>query len=114
VSDSGLLLVADVHGLAGSRAELRALLAELASGAAGEQGCMSFRVLGSDQQGEFVLLCTWADESAMRAHYQTPHYRRYREQVTELLARPSDVTVHRLAGSTHVLDPDPPDPGQLD
>jgi quinol monooxygenase YgiN len=114
VSEPGLLLVADVHGLGGSRAELRALLAELASGAAGEQGCVSFRVLDSDGQGEFVLLCTWADEGAMRAHYQTPHYRRYREQVTGLLARPSDVTVHRLAETIHALDPDPPDPGQVD
>ncbi len=113
MSDPQLILVAEVHGLAGRRAELSDLLGELASGAREERGCVSFRVLADDDPGEFVLLAAWSGESELRAHYQTAHYRHYREQVGPLLARPSDVVVHRLAGTLHALDPNPPDPGEL-
>jgi quinol monooxygenase YgiN len=113
MSDPELILVADVHGRAGLIAELRALLAELVDGALGEAGCLSFRVLAADDPGEFVLLASWTSENALRAHYDTPHYRRYREHVGPLLARPSDVVVHHLAATVHALDPNPPDPGKL-
>jgi quinol monooxygenase YgiN len=113
VSDPKRLLVAELHGLAGSRSELRALLDELAAGARDELGCVSFRVLAGEQPGEFVLLSGWTGEDALRAHYATPHYRRYREQVGLLLARPSDVVVHRIAATVRALDPNPPDPGEL-
>jgi quinol monooxygenase YgiN len=113
MSDPALILVAEVHGRAGLVAELRALLGELADGARGEAGCVSFQVLAADDPGEFVMLASWTSESALRAHYDTPHYRRYRDQVGPLLARPSDVVVHRLAATVHALDPSPPDPGKL-
>ncbi len=114
MSDPDRLLVAELHGLAGSVQELRELLDELATGARGESGCVSFRVLGAGEPGEFVLLSAWADEDALRAHYDTPHYLRYREQVGLLLARPSDVVVYRLAGTIRALDPNPPDPVEFD
>jgi quinol monooxygenase YgiN len=113
VSDPQLILVADVHGLVGPAAELRSLLSELADGARGEPDCIGFRVLSDDDPGEFVLLSSWTSEQALRTHYNTPHYRRYREQVGPLLARPSDVVVHRLAATVHALDPNPPDPEKL-
>jgi quinol monooxygenase YgiN len=113
MSDPDRLLVAELHGRAGLQAELRALLDELAAGAHGESGCVSFQVLSAEDPGEFVLLSTWADEQALRAHYATPHYRRYREQVGPLLARGSDVVVHHLSATVRALDPNPPDPGKL-
>jgi quinol monooxygenase YgiN len=113
VSDPQRLLVAELHGLAGRRQDLRDLLDELATGAEGEPGCVSFCVLAASEPGEFVLLCGWADEAALSAHYATPHYRRYREQVGPLLARPSDVVVHHVAATIRALDANPPDPGEL-
>jgi len=113
MSDPELILVADVHGLVGRGAELRALLTELADGANDEPGCVSFWVLGADDPGELVLLSSWTSEGALRAHYDTAHYRRYHDHVGPLLARPSDVVVHRLAATVHARDPNPPDPGEL-
>jgi quinol monooxygenase YgiN len=113
VSDPGVLLVADVHGLVGLAAELRDLLTELTRGARGEPECDSFRVLADDDPGEFVILGAWNSEAALRAHYDTPHYRHYRDNVTPLLARPSDVVVHHISATVHALDPNPPDPGLL-
>jgi quinol monooxygenase YgiN len=113
MSDPELILVAEVHGRAALRDELRAVLSELADGAHGEAGCISFRVLSGDEPGEFVLLASWTSEEALRKHYATAHYRHYREQVGPLLTRPSDVVVHHLTATVHALDPNPPDPGKL-
>jgi quinol monooxygenase YgiN len=113
MSDSRVIVVAEMHGLAGRVAELDALLAELAAGSLEEPGCRAFRVLAANVPGELVLLAEYADEDALRAHYATPHYRRYREHVGPLLARPSDVVVHHVAKTVHARDPNPPDPGMF-
>jgi quinol monooxygenase YgiN len=113
VSDPELIIVADIHGLAGQSAELGSLLAELADGARGEPDCLSFRVLAAEVPGDFVLLESWTSESALTKHYDTAHYRRYRERVGPLLARPSDVLVHHLSATVHARDPNPPDPAEL-
>ncbi len=113
MSDPGLILVGDIHGLVGMRARLLSLLDELAVRARAEPDCAGFRVLAAEQPGDFVMLASWTSEQALLAHYGTPHYRRYREQVGPLLARPSDVVVHHLSATVHALDPNPPDPGEL-
>jgi quinol monooxygenase YgiN len=113
MSDPKRILVAELHGLAGLQQELGALLDGLAEGARGEPGCLSFRVLGAEEPEELVMISSWTGEEALRAHYATPHYRHYREQVGLLLARPSDVVVYRIAGTLHALDPNPPDPSEL-
>jgi quinol monooxygenase YgiN len=113
MSDSRVIVVAELHGLAGRIAELAALLAELAAGSREEPGCTAFRVLAADVPAELVLLAEYANEDALRAHYATPHYRRYREQVGPLLARSSDVLVHHVSRTVHAHDPNPPDPGMF-
>ena len=107
MSDPGLMLVAELHGLVGRQSELRELLDALADGAREEPGCASFRVLAAEEPGEWVLLAAWSDEEALRAHYRTGHYRRYRDAVGPLLARPSDVVVHRLGGTRPRARPEP-------
>jgi quinol monooxygenase YgiN len=106
-----IVLVADVHGRVALTTELRALLAELADASRTEPECVDFRVLAGDDPGEFVLLSVWRDEAGLRAHYESPHYRRYRGQVEPLLARPSDVVVYHVSSVVHARDPNPPDPG---
>jgi quinol monooxygenase YgiN len=113
MSASPVIVVAELHGLVGRMAELDALLAELAAGSRDEPGCRAFRVLAADTAGELVLLAEYADEDSLRTHYATPHYRRYREQVGPLLARPSDVLVHHVSKTVHARDPNPPDPGMF-
>ena len=90
------------------------MLGDLADGANGEPGCIGFRVLSGDDPGEFVLLASWTSEGTLRTHYTTDHYRRYREQMGPLLARPSDVVVHYLRATVHALDPNLPDQGSWD
>jgi quinol monooxygenase YgiN len=108
-----VLLVAEVHGRTALEPELRALLGKLAGASRAEPQCTDFRVLVAEEPGEFVLLGAWNTETAMREHYDTSHYRRYRDQVQPLLARPSDVVVHHIGVTVHAADPNPPDPGLL-
>jgi quinol monooxygenase YgiN len=112
MSDPKLILVAEVHGLAGRAGELRELLDALADGSRAEPDCASFRVLAAQDIGEFVLISVWTRD-ALGSHYATPHYRRYRAAVTPLLARPSDVTIHHISSTVRPVDPNPPDPGLL-
>jgi quinol monooxygenase YgiN len=107
------LLIAEIHGLAGRSGELQGLLDDLVTDARGEDGCITFLALRSEEPGDFVLVSHWRHEDAMRAHYRGPAYGRYRAAVGELLARPSDVTIHHVVESVRALDPDPPDPGLL-
>jgi quinol monooxygenase YgiN len=113
MSESEVLLVAEVHGRAALASELRALLDELARGSETEPQCTGFRVLAAAETGELVLLGSWSSETALREHYDTAHYRRYREQIGALLARPSDVVVRHISSTVHARDPNPPDPGLL-
>jgi quinol monooxygenase YgiN len=106
-----VILQAELHGLVGRAAELQALLADLAAASRDEPGCEGFRVLAAEEPGEVMLLSFYVDETALRGHYGTSHYRRYRDRVGELLARPSDVLVHRVSNTIHARDPNPPDPG---
>ena len=108
-----ILLAAEVHGRTGLETQLLALLRELADASHTEPECTSFRALAAEDPGEFVLLGSWSTETALREHYDTSHYRRYRDQVQPLLARPSDVVVHHISVTVHVADPNPPDPGLL-
>jgi quinol monooxygenase YgiN len=113
MSDPRVVLVADVHGRAALVAELRALLDELARHSRAEPECSGFRILAAEQPGDFVMIGCWGGEAAMREHYRSAHYRRYREQVGPLLARPSDVVAHHVSATVHLGDPNPPDPGLL-
>jgi quinol monooxygenase YgiN len=113
MSESGVLIVGEVHGRSALAAQLHSLLRELADASRAEPECTDFRLLSVEEPGEFVLLCSWSSETAMREHYDTSHYRRYRDQVQPLLARPSDVVVHHISVTVHAADPNPPDPGLL-
>ena len=114
MSDASVLLVAEVHGLVGREGELRALLEDLAASAREDPGCLSYYVAARlGDPGEHLIAANWRDEASLRAHYTTAGYRRYRDAVGELLARPSDVVVHHVADTVHARDPNPPDPGLL-
>jgi quinol monooxygenase YgiN len=96
-----LLVHAEIHGIVGRAAELRALLADHAdatSRAPGSLGSTASAPLGGDP-GELVLDAWWSDEAAMRAHYASEEYARYATAAGELLARPSDVRIHYVERS---------------
>ena len=111
MSDAGVVLIGQMHGLVGRHAELERLLDELAAGTRDDPGCLAYQVASLPEPGEYLVVVTWRDEAALRNHYSTPAYVRYRSAVGELLARPSDVVVHRISSTVTARDPNPPEPG---
>jgi quinol monooxygenase YgiN len=109
---SHVTITAEIHGLGGRDADLRELLFEHAAGLAAAEGCLgavAAAPVGADP-GEYLLEVRWRDEAALRAHYATPEYTRYVENIGELLARPSDVRiayVDREVRATADLSEDP-------
>src|SRR4051794_2914557 len=109
MSDTSVLLIAEIHGLVGREVELRALLEDLAASARRDTGCLSYHVAAAlGEPGELLVVAQWRDEAALRVHYATDGYRAYRSAVGELLARPSDVVVHHVATTIHARAPTPP------
>jgi quinol monooxygenase YgiN len=102
--DPSYLLIARVHGVAVRTAELIAAAQELAEAARAEADCLGYDVLAEPgSTAELVLVGAWRTEAAMRAHFSSGAYGRYVAAVTELLTRPSDVTIHTVSGTVHPL-----------
>jgi quinol monooxygenase YgiN len=107
------MLVARVHGVAARTDELAAAIRELADAAGAQSGCLSFDVLvPPDTRFEFVLVSAWRSESDMRAHFASGAYGRYVSAVTELLTRPSDVTIYGIANTVHPIADLSTEPGR--
>ena len=102
--DPSHLLIARVHGVSARSEELRAAAEELAEEAASQDGCLAFDVLLTPgAAAELVVVSAWRSERELRAHFTSEPYGRYVSAVTDLLARPSDVTIYAISGTVHPL-----------
>ncbi len=110
-----VVVIATIHGVAGRRDELHALMTETAADVAGEPGCVSYRfaeVLG--EPGTYVNVQEWRDEAAMDGHFRGDAFARYQRRVAPLLARPSETRLHHVAQTVLPEDPAPMDPRLAD
>jgi quinol monooxygenase YgiN len=104
MADPSHLLIARVHGVAARSADLRAAAEELAEFSGAQQGCLGFDVLAPPgAPAELVLVSAWRSERDMRAHFSSDAYGRYVLAVTDLLTRPSDVTIYGVSAIVHPL-----------
>ena len=102
--DPSHLVIARVQGVAARSAELSAAAEELAASSAAQEGCVSFEVLvprGAD--ADLVLVSAWRSEQAMHPHFTSGAYGTYVSAVTELLTRPSDVTIYAVSATVHPI-----------
>ena len=93
-----MVVVGEIHSLLGRRDELLELLLDTQARVREEPGCVMYafaEVVG--EPGAFLVVQEWRDEAALEHHYRSPPFRRYQEAVGDLLARPSDLRVHRVS-----------------
>jgi quinol monooxygenase YgiN len=110
-----VVAVARVHGIASGRAELVELLRRTAARARAEPGCRSYDVAEAlDVADDFLVVHAWDDEAALEAHYRGSAHHAYRHDVLGLLARPSELLIHRVASTERPVDPGPMDPRLAD
>jgi quinol monooxygenase YgiN len=110
-----VLAITRIHGIAGRRDDLRALMRDTEERAAAEPGCRMYRfAVTLDDAHEYVHVQEWADEAAWDAHQRSPAFREYQRALFGLLSRPSDMAVHR---GPQPVRPEPsalPDPRAVD
>jgi quinol monooxygenase YgiN len=106
-----VIAVTRIHGIAGRRGELRELMSATEARVAAEPGCLAYRFASTlDDPDEYLHVQEWATEAAFEAHQRSPAFQDYQRGLFDLLARPSDMKVHR-ALETVVPEPSgPPDP----
>jgi quinol monooxygenase YgiN len=104
-----------IHGIAGRRADLRALMRTTETRVAAEPGCVQYRFAATlEDADDYVHVQEWASEEAWRAHQTSPAFRDYQQGLFDLLARPSEMKVHRNPQTTVPEPSGPPDPRTVD
>jgi quinol monooxygenase YgiN len=110
-----VVAITEIHGVAGRRDELRALMRATEERVVTEPGCLAYRFAATvEHPDEYLHVQEWTSEDAFAAHQRSPAFQAYQRDLFELLARPSDMRVHR-APRTIVPQPSaPPDPRGVD
>jgi quinol monooxygenase YgiN len=104
-----VLAVTRIHGIAGRRGELRELMRATEERVAAEPGCRQYRFAAQlDDADEYLHVQEWASEQAFADHQRSPAFRDYQQGLFDLLARPSEMRVHRAA---RTVTPEPSGPG---
>jgi quinol monooxygenase YgiN len=99
-----------IHGIAGRREDLRALMRDTEARVGPEPGCRAYRFAATlEDPDEYLNVQEWEDEAAFVAHQRSPAFRDYQRGLFDLLARPSDMEVHRATETTRpepsIMDP---------
>ena len=109
-----VVAITRIHGIAGRRDELRELMRATENRVAAEPDCRLYQFAATlEDPDEYVHVQEWAGDRAFAAHQSSPAFRDYQRAVFGLLARPSDMTVHR--GPSVIPRPSgQPDPRSID
>ena len=104
-----VVAVTQIHGLAGSRDELRELMRATEQRVSEEPGCRMYRFAATlEDPDEYLHVQEWDSEQAFADHQRSPAFRDYQRGLFGLLARPSEMRVHRAPRTTV---PEPSGPG---
>ena len=103
-----VVAVTQIHGVAGRRDELRELMRATEQRVSQEPGCRLYRFAATlEHPDEYLHVQEWVSERAFADHQRSPAFKAYQRELFGLLARPSDMRIHR-APSTTVPEPSGP------
>jgi quinol monooxygenase YgiN len=104
-----VVAVTRIHGIAGRRRDLRELMRATEERVAAEPGCREYRFTATlDDPDEYLHVQEWASDEAFAAHQRSPAFQDYQRALFDLLARPSEMRVHR---ALKTVSPEPSGPG---
>jgi quinol monooxygenase YgiN len=110
-----VLAITHIHGIAGRRDELRALMRATEGRVATEPGCRLYRFTATlDDPDEYLHVQEWTDEDTWSAHQRSAAFREYQQGLFDLLARPSEMQVRRGGDVVSPAPSGPPDPRAVD
>jgi quinol monooxygenase YgiN len=110
-----VVAITQIHGLAGRREELRELMRATEDRVATERGCLTYRFAATlVHADEYLHVQEWSSDDAFAAHQRSPAFQAYQRELFDLLARPSEMRVHRAPRTTVPQPSAPPDPRSAD
>lgn len=87
-----VFVIARVVASPGAAEALRAVLASLIAPTRAEAGCIQYDLLRDrEDPGVFTFVEAWADDAALDAHFETPHFRDAAAKIGPLVAGPPDI-----------------------
>jgi quinol monooxygenase YgiN len=111
----GVLAVTRIHGIAGRRHDLRELMRTTEDGVAAEPGCRLYRFAATlEDPDEYLHVQEWASEEAFAEHQRSRPFQEYQRGLFDLLARPSEMRVHRALQTVSPEPSGPADPRAAD
>jgi quinol monooxygenase YgiN len=112
---AAVILVGEVFGLAGSRDDLTEVMLRAQGDARGAEGCLRFAFARTlDEPDVLLVVQEWSDEAALERHFRSRAHAAYERDVEGLLARPSQVRIHRIAETVQPTPPTEMDPRRAD
>jgi quinol monooxygenase YgiN len=110
-----VVAITRIHGVAGRRRELRELMRATEERVAAEPGSRLYRFATTlVDPDEYLHVQEWASYEAFAAHQRSPAFQAYQRDLFDLLARPSEMTVHRAPRTTVPQPSAQPDPRSAD
>src|ERR1700757_5232148 len=92
--ETPVTMVARLTPAAGCAAQLQALLEGMIAPTRSEPGCRAYDLFTTEGDStDFLLLERYEHTPALESHRTSAHYKAYRAQLPDLLARPIDVSV---------------------
>jgi quinol monooxygenase YgiN len=110
-----VVAVADMYGIAGRRQEMLSTLAESERHAAGQVDCLRYVFAETIAEPDhFVLISEWRNQAALERHYGSEDFAGFQRALNGLLARPSEMTIHTVSGSSRPQPSGAMDPRDAD
>jgi quinol monooxygenase YgiN len=107
-----VVAVTHIHGLAGRRDELRALMRDTEARVSGAR-LYQFSATLADPD-EYLHVQEWASAEEFAAHQASDAFADYQQALFDLLARPSDMSIHSVTSTTSPQPSGEVDPRRVD
>jgi quinol monooxygenase YgiN len=110
-----VVAITRIHGIAGRRDELRALMLDTQRRTTAEPGCLRYAfAVTLGEADEYVNVQEWTDAAAFAAHQRSEAFRDYQHGLVDLLARPSEMELHHVSATVAPEPSGPMDPRTAD
>ena len=110
-----IIALGDIYAQIPRREQVRELMRATQERVRQQPGCIYYAFAETlDDPGHFVMLAQWRDQAALEEHYRSEAFADYQAQISELLVRTSELSVHSGEASLRPARSSPLDISQDD
>lgn len=94
-----IVLAAKLTGKPERKDDILRLVAIVAPPSRAETGCLTYNFYEEPGSNRFLFFEEWADQAALDAHFQTPHFNDFIKAIPELLEGAPKIRIYEVAAS---------------